>query len=65
MTHWTFDSIDYRRSKPRNMSLNVHPDSDKLAEALADIIKDYSWKSYTIIYDTDESKYFFHKRVCR
>lgn len=57
MTHWTGDTLDYRRQQLRNLSINVYPDSDKLAEALADIIKDYSWKTYTIVYDTDESKY--------
>lgn len=34
--------------------VNVYPDSNELARALADLLKDYSWKSFTILYDTDE-----------
>lgn len=37
------------------MTLNVYPDSDTLAEALANVLVDYSWKSYTIIYESKEN----------
>jgi hypothetical protein len=33
------------------MSLNIFPDTDVLARAYAELILDYTWKSYTIIYE--------------
>ena len=37
------------------MTLNVYPDSDTLAEAFANVLVDYSWKSYTIVYENKEN----------
>lgn len=62
MTHWTYEPIGLHRSRrlsPRNLTINVYPDSDVLARALSDLINDYDWKSYVIVYDTDDSKFDF------
>lgn len=61
MAHWTYDPIGYhyssgRKRKRRDLSVNVYPDSDVLSAALADLIRDYDWTSYTILYDTADSK---------
>lgn len=37
------------------MTLNLYPDSDTLAEAFANVLVDYSWSSYTIIYENKEN----------
>lgn len=37
------------------MTLNVYPDSDVLAEAFANVLVDYDWKTYTIIYENKEN----------
>lgn len=60
MTHWTHDPIDINRRRqpqPNLFTINIYPDSDVMAAALADLIEDYDWSSYAIIYDTDESLY--------
>lgn len=38
------------------MTINVYPDSNVLSRALADLLVDYSWKSFTLLYDTDEGE---------
>lgn len=54
--HWSSEPLGgYRLQERKIMSLNVYPDNEKLSEALAALIIDYSWKSFTIIYQTDES----------
>lgn len=40
-----------------DMTLNVYPDSNVLSRALADLLVDYSWKSFTMLYDTDEGMF--------
>uniref|UniRef100_A0A336KHH4 CSON010578 protein n=1 Tax=Culicoides sonorensis TaxID=179676 RepID=A0A336KHH4_CULSO len=61
MGHWTYDRMRYHYSsskkqpQPRYMTINVYPDSDVLSAALADLIRDYDWKSYTIVYDNDDN----------
>lgn len=37
------------------MTINLYPDSDVLAEAFANVLVDYSWKSYTIVYEHKEN----------
>lgn len=39
---------------PNEMSLNVYPDTEVLARAYAELLVDYTWKSYTIIYEDDD-----------
>lgn len=39
----------------QSTTLNLFPDPDELTEALADVLHDYTWKSYTIIYENRES----------
>lgn len=61
MAHWTYDPIGYhyssgKKRKRRDLTVNVYPDSDVLSAALADLIRDYDWTSYTILYDTADSK---------
>lgn len=53
ITHWTQAPIGSKSKS--SMTLNVFPDAEVLARAFADLIVDYSWKSYTIIYDEDDS----------
>lgn len=54
--HWSAEPLGgYRHQERKVMTLNVYPDNEKLSEALAALIVDYSWKSFTIIYETDES----------
>lgn len=33
---------------------NIHPDTTLLANALVDIVRNYEWKRFVIIYDSDE-----------
>jgi glutamate receptor, ionotropic, invertebrate len=41
---------------PKNkMTLNLYPDSDVLAEAFSDVLVDFDWKSYTIVYEKKEN----------
>lgn len=37
------------------MTLNIYPDTEVLAQACAALIRDYDWKSYTIIYESDSN----------
>ena len=54
ITHWKPQSLGLRYQK-NAMTLNVYPDTEVLSEAFSALIKDYDWKSYTIIYENDES----------
>lgn len=55
LTHWTPEPLGGNKAK-NVMTLNVYPDSNVLSRALADLLVDYSWKSFTVLYDTDEGK---------
>lgn len=37
------------------MTINIYPDTEVLAHAFAELIRDYDWKSYTIIYENYEN----------
>lgn len=37
------------------MTINLYPDSDVLAKAFAHVLVDYTWKGYTIIYESEEN----------
>ena len=41
-----------------DFSISVYPDYVRLCEAYADLIKEWGWKRYTIIYEDNDSKYF-------
>ncbi|XP_055683998.1 glutamate receptor ionotropic, kainate 2-like [Lutzomyia longipalpis] len=53
ITHWSPEPLGGFRTVGA-MTLNVYPDSNVLSRALADLLADYSWKSFTIIYEKDE-----------
>lgn len=36
------------------MTLNIFPDTEVLSRAYAELLLDYTWKSYTIIYEDDD-----------
>jgi glutamate receptor, ionotropic, invertebrate len=35
--------------------LNLFPDTDMLSRAYAELLLDYTWKSYTIVYEDEDS----------
>jgi glutamate receptor, ionotropic, invertebrate len=53
ITHWDRESFGARRTNSK-MTLNVFPDADTLSRAFAELLIDYTWKSYTIIYENDD-----------
>lgn len=53
--HWKTKSMDWKRSAQKLMTLNMYPDSDFLAESIANFLVDSDWKSYTIIYENKEN----------
>lgn len=42
------------RTKHNDMTINIHPDPDALSRAYAELLIDYTWKSYTIVYEDDD-----------
>lgn len=36
------------------MTLNVYPEAEMLSRAYAELLIDYTWKSYTIVYEDDD-----------
>lgn len=40
---------------PHGTILNFFPDADELSEAFAEVLSDYTWKSYTIIYENKDN----------
>lgn len=53
--HWKTKPLYWEKSYEHGMTLNLYPDSEVLAEAFADVLVDYSWASYTIIYENKEN----------
>ena len=53
ITHWERESL--KRYEETSFTLNLYPDTKTLSQAYADLLIDYTWKSYTIIYDEDDS----------
>lgn len=51
--HWEREPLGGRR-KPNQMTLNIYPDNEVLSRAYAELLIDYTWKSYTIIYEDDD-----------
>ncbi|XP_053682747.1 glutamate receptor ionotropic, kainate 2-like [Sabethes cyaneus] len=54
ITHWDPEPLGGVDPDLQAMTINLYPDADVLSQALRDLIVDYSWKSFTIIYDSDE-----------
>lgn len=50
--HWDREPLGGRSSN--QMTLNVYPDTETLSRAYAELLVDYTWKSYTIIYEDDD-----------
>lgn len=40
---------------PNEMTLNIYPDTEVLSRAFAELLIDYTWKSYTIIYEDNDA----------
>lgn len=56
ITHWERENSKQQRDDEETpFTLNLYPDTDTLSRAYADLLIDYTWKSYTIIYDEDDS----------
>lgn len=56
ITHWERENLQQLpRHKETPFTLNLYPDTDILSRAYADLLIDYTWKSYTIIYDEDDA----------
>jgi glutamate receptor, ionotropic, invertebrate len=53
IAHWEREEIGSRRSH-NDMTLNVFPDNEVLSRAFAELLTDYTWKSYTIVYEDDD-----------
>lgn len=52
MSHWTPELPEYKRPF-RQFTRNVFPSPGIFSRALADLIEDYDWNSFTVIYDDD------------
>lgn len=52
VTHWQPYLLN---EKYHSMTVNMYPDSEVLAAALCDLVDDYDWTTFTIIYDDDDS----------
>ncbi|KAL7014448.1 hypothetical protein ACKWTF_015934 [Chironomus riparius] len=53
--HWKTKPRQRVEYEDPKMTLNFYPDSDAIAKTLAGILIDYTWKSYTIIYENEEN----------
>lgn len=53
--HWKTKPLISESSEENKMTLNFYPDSDVLAEAFANVLVDYDWKTYTVIYENKEN----------
>lgn len=50
---WEREPLGGKRT-PNKMTLNIYPDTEVLSRAYAELLIDYTWKSYTIIYEDDD-----------
>lgn len=53
--HWKTKSLFSSSINFKVPTLNLYPDSDQLAEAFENVLVDYTWKSYTIVYENKEN----------
>lgn len=52
VTHWQPYAVNPDNHK---MTVNLYPDSEVLAAAIVDLVDDYDWNSFVIIYDEDDA----------
>lgn len=50
--YWEIEPLGGNAS-PNQMTLNIYPDTETLSRAYAELLIDYTWNSYTIIYEDD------------
>ncbi|KAL7026717.1 hypothetical protein ACKWTF_005135 [Chironomus riparius] len=55
ITHWEREKVGMTNEDSSPFTLNLYPDTNVLSRAYADLLIDYTWKSYTIIYEDDDS----------
>lgn len=58
--HFRYDWMveEPEKTKPNHaMTFNMYPNSNSLSRALADLLVDYSWRKFVIIYERDEGNY--------
>lgn len=48
-----------------NCTRNLYPNIDKISEAIADIITDYGWSAFALIYDSPNSLVRLHQVLQR
>lgn len=53
--HWKSKPLHSQDYVDPKMTLNFYPDSEVLAKAFSDVLIDYNWKHYTIIYEHEEN----------
>lgn len=52
MSYWTPELPEFKRPF-RQFTRNFYPSPSAFSRALADLVEDYDWKSFTIIYEDD------------
>lgn len=52
VTHWQPYAVTPDNHK---MTVNLYPESEVLAAAVVDLVDDYDWNAFTIIYDDDDA----------
>jgi glutamate receptor, ionotropic, invertebrate len=52
--HYDRKPLHWRKTQKRNLTLNFHPDADYLSEAFSNVLVDFDWNSYTIVYEKEE-----------
>lgn len=56
IAQWEREKIgELRDEESSPFTLNLYPETEMLSRAYADLLIDYTWKSYTIIYEDDDS----------
>ena len=51
--YWESEPLGGKQTA-NQMTLNIYPDTEVLSRAFAELLVDYTWKSYTIIYEDDD-----------
>lgn len=53
--HWKSKPLHAHEFVDPKMTLNFYPEAEALAKSFADVLIDYTWKHYTIIYESEEN----------
>lgn len=53
--HWKSKPLHAHDYVDPKMTLNFYPEAEALAKSFADVLIDYTWKHYTIIYENEEN----------